>query len=121
MTERIQGPVNSAITQLLQHFEVAMWAEGVDPEATTRVLNLVTFGNRSGGPSGTVKGLPEWAEAIATEVIGDIHDTLEGTAALKGSKVADDLKLVVLALVRQVLQGSSGPIEQALTDPGGQP
>jgi len=115
VTERIQGPVNSAITQLLQHFEVAMWAEGVDPEAALRVLNRVTFGSPEGSTAGgSVKGVPEWAEAIAIEVIGDLHDTLRETADLKGASIADDLKLVVLALVRQVLQGSYGPIEQAL-------
>jgi hypothetical protein len=34
----------SPVTELMNHMEVSMWAEGVDPEAASRVLNRLLFG-----------------------------------------------------------------------------
>ena len=114
MTETIHGPVDSAITQLLQHFEVSMWACGVEPETAMQVLNLVLFGSRTGGPSGSIKPTPSWAENIADRVLLDLHTALSAQGQDEYPE-ADAVRLITLALVRQVLQGQSGQIEQVLS------
>jgi len=109
MTESVNR-VNSALTQLLQHIEVSMWAEDVDPERAMRVLNRITFGTPHNHPAGNVEGLPDWAEALAALALQMIHQHLDA----QDRDDPDGARLVVLALVRQVLQSGAEPIEQAL-------
>jgi len=42
--------MQSPVTELMNHMEVSMWAEGMDPEAALRVLNRLLFGDPRGRP-----------------------------------------------------------------------
>lgn len=118
MTERVQGPVTSPLTMLLQHFEVSMWAEGIDPEVALRVLNRITFGDPRGNPQGgSVAGIPDWAEELAAPALSRVWGAVLGRAALEAGyeQSQGDVKLVVLAMVRKVLQTEPGAFDQALS------
>jgi hypothetical protein len=52
------GLPDSAITQLMQHIEMSMLSEGVDPETTTRVINQLLFGHPDGLPPRQGPGAP---------------------------------------------------------------
>jgi hypothetical protein len=120
MTERapetINGPVDSAITQLIQHMEISMWACGVDPETALEVINLMMFGRRTPGPHGTVKPTPEWAKAMADRGMRCVWQDVVDRAESQGSTPRDeDARLVVLAMVRQALQNAPDTFDQVLT------
>lgn len=126
MTERpaetIRGPVQSAISQLLQNFETAMWARGVSAQTSNEVLNLVTFGDhRGGGQDDVIRDVPEWAEDVAGGMLRLIGRSLSGPRVASaggpppGSPPTDeDLRMVVLALVRLVLKTAPDTFDQVL-------
>jgi len=118
--ERTGGPVDSALSQLLNHIEVAMWSEGVDLEVTNRVLNKLAFGHATGGPSGRLEDIPGWATELATQLLGAVADNvmlLPADAMVGGapakSQPADAIRMVVLALARWTIR-MADPVEQAL-------
>lgn len=113
--ERIQGPVDSPMTQLLNHMEVSMWAEGIDPEVAIRVLNRITFGHPSGGGHGTVKGLPQWANESARMYLAEIQADLAESGGPVDENGGHPLRLVLLAMVQRALQ-ERGSAERALSE-----
>jgi hypothetical protein len=116
--ERIQGPVQSAITDLIQHIEVAMWAEGIDPETALRVCNRLLFGQPDGtSTGGRIEGIPWWAEDAADGALLAITTYLDA----QGEDSEGREKLAALALVRKLLLTGYTTIEQALSSPGEDP
>lgn len=119
MTEQIQGPVQSAVTQLMQHMEAAMWSRGIEPQTALEVINVLMFGSPGGNSrGGKVTSVPDWAEDVAGETLASIRRVLDETSGTFSEPSGDEVRLVVLALVRMALQ-MPDTFDQVLA-PGGQ-
>jgi hypothetical protein len=119
MTDQMQGPVTSAITQLLQHFEVAMWSRGIEPGTAMEVLNVIMFGDHLGNSNGgKVTGIPGWANDYADKLLDFTDRTVDARRKEHGITTregfADDVRLVILALVRKTLKDLPDTFEQVL-------
>jgi hypothetical protein len=119
MTEHAQGPVQSAITDLMQHMEVAMWSRGVDPQIAMEVLNVMMFGDyRGNSRGGTVTGIPGWAADLGDKLLDFTDRSVAARRKEHGVTTpegfADDVRLVILALVRKTLQDMPDTFEQVL-------
>lgn len=117
--ESVQGPVQSAITQLIGHMEVAMWSRGIDPVTTQEVINVMLFGSPDGNSrGGKVTGIPGWANDLGDKLLDFTDRTVaarrkeHGIATTEG--FSDDVRLVILALVRKTLQKMPDTFEQVL-------
>lgn len=73
--EARRTPVQSAITELMNHFEFAAFAEGVGPEEVQRICNRVLFGHpdgsaawEEGGPQGYRPASARGADAVLKEL-----------------------------------------------------
>lgn len=119
MTDQVQGPVQSAVTQLMQAFEAAMWSRGIAPETAMEVINVVLLGDyRGDSRGGKVTGIPGWADALAGQLLDITDRSVDARRKEHGipgrDGFADDVRLVILALHRRVLKELPDTFEQVL-------
>ena len=81
--------MESPITQLMQHAEMSMWAEGVDPEVASRVLSRLLLGHPD-GEAATSPGLsPEWLGGYAHKLADLVRRTIAGVMRDNGEDPGD--------------------------------
>ena len=106
-------PARSPLTAFLGHVEVAMWAQGVDPEVAQRVLNVVMFGDERG------RGAPALPESV--DATAEVAYWWSGRAAVldAAASVAESASEVTLAgQLRDLAMGMRRAAAEGLADAG---